>query len=69
MSISIADIMEWLLGESVANLPPEGLADVFDRLIWCLADNGYELLQVRDAWLRLGDHPKPATDDRLKTGH
>jgi hypothetical protein len=60
MSISIADIMDSLLRDSVVNLPPEALAEVFDRLIWCLADNGHELLQVRDSWLRSDDRSKIA---------
>lgn len=47
--------MDSLLENAVPNLPPKGLAEVFDRLIWCLADNGAEVLEVRDAWLRSDD--------------
>ena len=56
--ISISDVMDFLVTNAVSHLPPKALADVFDRLIWCLADNGAELLAVRDGWLRGDDLQK-----------
>ncbi len=43
--------IEHLWSRRAPNLPAEALADVLDRLVWCLADNGAEVLQVRDEWL------------------
>lgn len=57
---SICEVMEYLLASSASNLPTSALAEVFDRLIWCLADNGDELLRVRDAWLESSDVRKVA---------
>jgi hypothetical protein len=60
MNASIADVMEWLVRSAAPGLPPAALAEVFDRLIWCLADNGGALQEVRDAWLRGDDASKVA---------
>lgn len=58
--LNVFDVVEYLFTNRVANLPPEALADVFDSLIWCFADNGYELLRVRDGWLRCDDRDRVA---------
>ncbi|WDE09372.1 hypothetical protein [Thalassomonas haliotis] len=50
--MSIEMIMDSLFDRRVENLPAEALAEVFDRLIWCEADNGYELCEVREKWLQ-----------------
>jgi len=57
---SVFDVMEFLLANMAPNLPPGALAEVFDRLIWCLADNGKELLAIRDSWLQGDDRRKVA---------
>ena len=44
-------VMEFLWRRRAPNLPPAGLADVFDRLVWCMDDNGAEVLAVRAKWL------------------
>ena len=44
--------MDFLYSERVQGLPVAALAEVFDRLIWCLADNGASLLHVRESWLK-----------------
>ncbi|WP_144395617.1 hypothetical protein [Pleionea sediminis] len=44
-------IMESLFESRAPNLPADGLAEVFDRLIWCLADNGAEICKVKEKWL------------------
>ena len=43
--------MDFLYSERVAGLPPSALAEIFDRMIWCLADQGATLLKVRESWL------------------
>lgn len=45
-------VMEFLFERRTPNLPPKGLAEVFDRLIWCMNDQGGEVLQVRKKWLK-----------------
>jgi hypothetical protein len=49
--ISTEGMMEFLFSRRTPNLPPTGLAEVLDRLIWCMNDQGAELLQVRKKWL------------------
>ncbi|RNF29716.1 hypothetical protein NM04_16470 [Massilia aurea] len=39
-------------------MPAEALAEVFDRLIWCFADNGQAICAVRDEWLQSTDEHK-----------
>lgn len=48
----IRTMMDFLYSQRVPGLPATALADVFDRLIWCLADQGTSLLQVRESWLK-----------------
>ena len=52
------DIMEFLYANRAPALPPEALAEVFDRLVWCLEDNGAALLSVREDWLRSDDRER-----------
>ncbi len=49
--MNIEDVMETLYEHRVKDLPHNALAEVFDRLIWCLADNGAELSAVKERWL------------------
>lgn len=51
----IRAFMESLVDGRAPGVPPEAIADVLDRLIWCVADSGEEILRVRDAWLASGD--------------
>jgi hypothetical protein len=51
-------LMEGLYGNRAPGLPASALADVFDRLVWCLVDNGAALLQVREDWLVSDDRGK-----------
>lgn len=51
-------MMEFLWQRRAKNLPPEGLAEIFDRLIWCMDDQGAELLRVRAKWLAGDDIEK-----------
>lgn len=50
-SITISEVMSYLVKNCVPNLPPYAIAEVFDRLIWCLSDNGEGILNVRKDWL------------------
>ena len=50
--------MEHFVAHRVSNLPAEALADVFDRLIWCFADNGHAICAVRREWLQSADEYK-----------
>ena len=56
--ITIKEVMTYLVGNSVPGLPAASLAEVFDRLIWCLADNGDGILEVRKDWLECDDPAK-----------
>jgi hypothetical protein len=47
----MSNVMDWLIGHRAPALPADALAEVFDRMIWCLDDNGGALLQVREQWL------------------
>lgn len=47
--------MEYLFENRAPQLPADALAEVFDRLVWCLSDNGAELLKVREAWILSDD--------------
>lgn len=48
-------MMEFLYLQRAPELPASALAGVFDRLIWCLADQGTALLRVREYWLASED--------------
>ena len=48
----IRGAMDLLYSQRAPGLPATALAEVFDRLIWCLADHGASLLQVRESWLK-----------------
>lgn len=54
--IPICDVMNFLIENRADGLEPKVLADLFDRMIWILRDNGGELLKVRDAWMN-GEDP------------
>lgn len=36
-------------------MPPEGLAEVFARLIWTMDDNGDEIIEAMRRWIGSGD--------------
>src|SRR5262245_27679365 len=48
---TIAEIMNALFAGRVPGLPVKGLAEVFERLTWCLV-NAEEVQDVRADWLR-----------------
>jgi hypothetical protein len=50
--------MEYCFANRVENLPAEALAEVFDRLIWCFADNGQAINAIRGEWLQSTDEHK-----------
>ena len=47
----IDNIAEYLFSRRAKNLPPNALAEVFDRLIWCMDDNGKEICEAIKEWL------------------
>ena len=49
--IEMEEFMNFLMRRSVAGLPPSALAEVFDRLVWCMDDNGRNIEEVRRKWL------------------
>jgi hypothetical protein len=53
-TVEMAHILDALYEHRAPNLPIHALADVLDRLLWCLDDNGAALLRVREQWL-VGD--------------
>jgi hypothetical protein len=54
----VEQIMEYLYKHRAPALPPEGLAEVFDRLIWCLDDNGADVMRVIETWLQSSERPR-----------
>jgi hypothetical protein len=48
-------VMDTLYERRAPALRPEALADIFDRLLWCLDDEGAALLEVREKWLMSHD--------------
>ncbi len=54
----MSHIMNSLMAHRAELLPPKGLAEVFDRLIWCLDDNGESLLRIREEWLQSDDRDR-----------
>jgi hypothetical protein len=49
--MNINNIMNDLYANRVKDLPARALAEVFDSLIWCLSDNGEEIVKVQYDWL------------------
>jgi hypothetical protein len=54
----ISRVMDTLFAHRASGLPPEGLSEVFDRLVWCLDDNGSALLEVCEQWLVSGERAR-----------
>ena len=52
------EFMEYIVADRVKGLPSDAVSDVFDRLIWCMADNGEEIGKVRREWLQSEDKYK-----------
>jgi hypothetical protein len=53
--MTIEEVMNYLYEERAKDLPADALSEVFDRLIWCMSDNGAELLEVRRKWIEGDD--------------
>jgi hypothetical protein len=51
-------MMDFLFERRARNLPAHALAEIFDRLLWTMDDNGAEVLAVRRKWLQLGDRER-----------
>ncbi|MDC8756038.1 hypothetical protein [Janthinobacterium fluminis] len=50
--------MEHIVANRVNGLPADAVSEVFDRLIWCMVDNGEEIGQVRREWFHSDDKYK-----------
>ena len=46
------NIADYLFARRARSLPPEGLAEVFARLIWTMDDNGDEIIEAMRRWSR-----------------
>ena len=55
---SFEDIANYLFANRAKALPPRALAEVFDRLIWCLDNDGGEILKIQREWLSCQDVEK-----------
>lgn len=53
--LSTFSMMEFIVENRAAELSPKVLADLFDRLIWIMNDNGYSISKVRQQWLAGSD--------------
>ena len=51
----VASSIEILFQNRVHGLPASYFADVLDRLIWCLSDNGSSVLEMQLEWLSSED--------------
>lgn len=49
---------DFLFANRAPNLPPEGLAEVFDRLVFCLSDRGKSVFDVYCKWITSYDKDK-----------
>ncbi len=58
LNMNISQFMNYLIDRKIKDLPASALAEVFDLLIWCLDDNGSEILQERESWLSSEDKYK-----------
>ncbi len=56
--MDIEKVMDFLVSESSRSAPAAALSDVFDRLLWCMSDQGASLLDVREKWLDGDDEIK-----------
>lgn len=55
---SISEILEGLFAYRAPALPPEALAEVYCRLIWCFSDNGAEVTKMQRRWMQGSDFEK-----------
>lgn len=56
--MNIEQVMEFIVKNKAANSELRWYAEIFDRLIWLLNDNGTELLKVRTKWLESEEYEK-----------
>jgi len=52
------ELMDFCLSDSPENLPPNALGEVFSRLIWTSSDNGKEIVNIRDSWIKSKEKQK-----------
>jgi hypothetical protein len=49
------NIAEYLFSRRARDLPPKALAEVLDRLVWTMDDNGKEIRQALRKWIESDD--------------
>ncbi len=49
------NIAEYLFNRRAPNLPPTALAEILDRLVWTMDDNGAEIHEAMRRWISSGD--------------
>lgn len=54
-SAALITAYDALIDAAVPDLPPQAMAEVFDRLVWCLDDNGASLAEAQRGWMKGGD--------------
>ena len=52
------DIAEYLFEHRARRLPAKSLADILDRLIWIVDDNGGQICATIERWLRSDDRDR-----------
>ena len=48
---STVEAINTLFDRRAKSLPPEGFAEILDRLLWCLDDNGASVMEIQKLWL------------------
>jgi hypothetical protein len=57
--LNIEHVMDFIVDHRSPGLPPEGLAEVFNSLAWCMADDA-NVITVARHWLELDDEYRVA---------
>jgi hypothetical protein len=50
--------IEYIFQHRAYQLHPEAFAEVLDRLIWCMEDNGEQIAYIQQKWLESDDQEK-----------
>ena len=61
--MSVAD---FLFERRARNLAPDVLADVLDRLVWIMDDNGKQICAAVERWLRSSDRSRVEVALRMR---
>jgi hypothetical protein len=53
--MTVTEALETIVEARAKNLPVSALAEVLDRLMWCMDDNGHTIVQLQLQWLKEND--------------